>query len=127
MEIVFAWQFVTGANAQAAEYALVHIPNDKGVAVIQRIAVPGSFERTALDPITVTVLGQTAIAQLLTRHTIKGMVGNQQFQYGFSGFYYGWGFCFYHHSRSCLGDAGRNQIAHSFNLHHTNAASPAGT
>jgi len=69
-----------GADAAAAEDALLKIPQDKGIPIIHRIVVLLTCEGTALNAVFIGQGLQLASAAHLAGHTVLGMIGKEEFQ-----------------------------------------------
>ena len=71
---------VAGANAAAAADALLHVPQDEGIALIGGEQVAFADKRRLLDSVLVDQILELAMAAHLAGHAVVGVVGEKQLQ-----------------------------------------------
>jgi len=116
---------LTGPDAAGAHDALVIIPLNEGVGIIDWINMTAPTEkRGILDPILITVVLESAVSVLFTGMAAEFVPGRQQFQDYPPGFYYIRALGFHHHAVFGRSHTGGQKQRPPFDFHQ---AHPAGT
>ena len=115
---------VAGADAAATADALLHVPDDKGVAVVKGILVLFAHEGGLFDAVLVDQILQLAVAAHLAGHAVLGMVGEEQLQHEFAGRADLGGFGLHLHPFGDRKGAGGLQNPRALDLYQAEAARP---